>query len=141
VSSGVMGDKNMKKLLLLITVLIAGIFILFGCEKSNKNNQNGAKTMDINPNSLPVTVEGVLTYDVEKGPVGEDGISEVNFGELQTKNGPILIEVWADVLRKSKARRGDQIKATLTSATNFGNPGGKPMYTYKITEIEKIEKP
>jgi len=97
--------------------------------------------MNINPNSLPIIVEGILTYDVEKGPVGPDGISEVNFGELQTSEGTLLIEIWADVLRSSEVRSGSRIRATLTSAKNFGNPGAEPVYTYKITTIEKIKKP
>ncbi len=131
----------MKILISSITILLAGILILYGCSKSNKEKQKGNLTINVAPEALPMSVEGILIYDVEEGSVGLDGISEVNFGELQTSKGSLLIEVWADVLRNSGARNNDHIKATLTSATNVGNPGGEPIFTYKITKIDRLKQP
>jgi hypothetical protein len=83
--------------------------------------------------TLPVTVEGMFTVSVEKGPVDDKGVSEANFGTLVVDGVQHLVQVSGTVLGAAKLpREGAKVKATLGSRTDqYGPP------TYIITAIER----
>lgn len=84
--------------------------------------------------SLPVTLEGVFSLSVEKGPVDEKGVSEANFGTLTVNGVEHLVQVSGAVLSAAAVpRAGGKVKATLGSRTDlYGAP------TYIITAMEKL---
>ena len=84
--------------------------------------------------SLPVTLEGVFSLSVEKGPVDEKGVSEANFGTLTVNGVEHLVQVSGTVLSAAGLpRTGGKAKATLGSRTDqYGAP------TYVITAMEKL---
>lgn len=47
----------------------------------------------------PTTIVGLLEVTVEEGPVGDDDISEINFGNVEVEGGYVLVEIPGDVLR------------------------------------------
>jgi hypothetical protein len=76
---------------------------------------------------VPATIVGELEISVEEGPVGTDDISEVNFGSLETPDGPILIEVWADVVRAAGLSRdelvgGGRFRVELDEPAEYSPP-------------------
>lgn len=75
---------------------------------------------------------------VETGDVGDDEISSVNFGELKTNAGILLIEVADGVVRNAKLSRDDlyadkDVKVTIGGTTDYS--GAQGPLTYLITNI------
>ncbi|MFW2334608.1 hypothetical protein [Ilumatobacter sp.] len=57
----------------------------------------------------PATVTGALDVSVEEGPVGDDDLSEINFGSVTTGEGVVLVAVPADVARASGVTRDELV--------------------------------
>jgi hypothetical protein len=54
----------------------------------------------------PATVAGELEVAVEEGPVGDDDLSEINFGSVtDDDDGVVLVAIPADVARSSGVSR------------------------------------
>ena len=84
----------------------------------------------------PYKIDGELDIAVETGDVGDDDISSINFGELNTTEGVLQIELHDHVIRNANLTRNDlyiskKIKTTISGSTNFGS---EPTYM-----VEKIE--
>jgi len=115
---------------------MCGLF-LASCDSTEKPKQKGGSVQNSSSgalSSLPVTLEGVFSLNVEKGPVDEKGVSEANFGALTVNGVDYLVQVSGAVLSAAAVpRTGGKVKATLGSRTDqYGPP------TYIITAMEKL---
>jgi len=87
--------------------VIAALVLLAACGGSGSGASNrGTVPLSI---EVPATIVGELEISVEEGPVGDDDLSEVNFGSVETPEGPVLIEVWADVVRSAGLSRDELV--------------------------------
>ena len=84
--------------------------------------------------TLPATVEGFLTADVEEGDEDVDGAAEHTFGTL--KVGEEEIDVYVPGTVMSKARLpvdGGRVRATIgSSSEEFGSTN------YHVTALERL---
>jgi len=90
----------------------------------------------------PLAVEGVLVISVEEGPVGDDDLSEINFGTLESDSGTYLIEIDAATVREAGLTRDDlyaghRVRATLTGESAHG---GISPRTYRIGALERVTR-
>ena len=88
----------------------------------------------------PYEIDGELDIAVETGDVGTDDISSINFGELNSSEGVLQIELHDHVIRSANLTRNDlyiskKVKATISGSTNFAVEQGAPP-TYMIVKIE-----
>ena len=89
----------------------------------------------------PCQVDGKLDISVEVGDVGDDDISSINFGELDTDDGMLLIEVNDHVIRDARLTRNDlyvskMVRVSIDGSTDYGVAQGTPP-TYMIVKIEQ----
>ena len=105
--------------------LMAALVVLVSCGGGEVATPNrGTRPLTI---EVPATIVGTLDISVEEGPVGDDDLSEVNFGSVATPEGPVLIEVWADVVRASGLTRaelvsGDRFRIELSGPAENAGP-------------------
>ena len=88
---------------------------------------------------LPAVLTGRLEISVEEGPVGDDDLSEVNFGSVEIDTGFVLIEITADVVRQSGLTRdelvgGGSYRVHLDQRSQFTEPLAP---SYVVTSIER----
>ena len=69
--------------------LVAALIVLAACDGGDAPNR-GLEPLRI---EVPATIVGDLEISVEEGPVGDDELSEVNFGSVDSPEGTVLIEV------------------------------------------------
>ncbi len=105
--------------------LVAAAVLLVGaCGGDDEPVNRGTVPVTVD---VPTTIVGVLDISVEEGPVGADDISEVNFGSVETDTGPVLVEVWADVVRASGLTRdelvgGGRFRVELSGEAEYSVP-------------------
>ena len=90
---------------------------------------------------LPTALTGRLEISVEEGPVGDDDLSEVNFGSIEVEAGFVLIEIAADVARESGLTR-EQLVAGGSYRVHLGEPSefSDPLTpSYVVTSIESAD--
>jgi hypothetical protein len=82
---------------------------------------------------LPATVEGWLEISVEEGDVGEDGVSDFNFGSLTVGGEELMVEVSGSLLSKARIPpEGAEVRAVLGSKSEqYGAT------SHKITELSR----
>ena len=88
---------------------------------------------------LPAQLTGRLEISVEEGPVGDDDLSEINFGSIEIDAGFVLIEIAADVVRRSGLTRdelvaGGSYRVHLDQRSAFTDPLAP---SYVVTSIER----
>lgn len=107
----------------------------------------GDDTAEPAPGAVPLTVEapttvtGVLDIAVEEGPVGGDGISEVNFGSVELEAGFVLVEVPADVVRSARLSRDVLVsrrtfRVGIAGEGSFFDPAAP---TYLVSDLEPVD--
>jgi hypothetical protein len=106
------------------TLVVALVLAVAGCGGDDGEPDRGTLPVAVD---VPVTILGELDVSVEEGPVGADDISEVSFGSIETPDGPVLIEIWADVVRASGLTRdelvaGGRFRVELTGPSEFSTP-------------------
>ena len=92
--------------------------------------------------TFPHVVTGVLEISVEEGPVGEDDISEINFGELTVEGTTLLVSLAGDVVRESGRQRSDLFGGTNYRVTLAGIDPLSATFgatTYQVSKIQSIE--
>lgn len=88
----------------------------------------------------PTTLTGVLDISVEEGPVGGDGISEVNFGSVELEGGFVLVEVPAEVVRAARLSRdvlisGREFRVEIAGEGSFFDPAAP---AYLVSALEPL---
>lgn len=88
----------------------------------------------------PTTVTGVLDISVEEGPVGGDGISEVNFGSVELDDGFVLVQVPAEVVRAARLSRdvlvsGREFRVEIAGEGSFFDPAAP---AYLVSALEPV---
>ena len=88
----------------------------------------------------PTTLTGVLDISVEEGPVGGDGISEVNFGSVEVDGGFVLVEVPAEVVRAARVSRdvlvsGREFRVEIAGEGSFFDPAAP---AYLVSALEPL---
>lgn len=75
------------------------------------------------------------------GAAGADGLSEVNFGSIETPTGILFVEVLASAAREVGLDRDGFLEVRAVRATISGpSPYGNPSYpTYRVDEIEVLD--
>jgi hypothetical protein len=86
----------------------------------------------------PQVLEGVVEVAVEEGDVGDDGLSEINFGSVDTDAGTYLIAIPGSVLRAAGISRdamlpGMRGRITLSGPYEYSDPQTP---TYAVSTIE-----
>lgn len=105
--------------------VVAGLVLLAACGGTGSGSSNrGTVPLSI---EVPATIVGELEISVEEGPVGDDDLSEVNFGSVETRDGLVLIEVWADVVRTAGLSRGELVaggryQVELSGSAEYSSP-------------------
>ena len=99
--------------------------------------------MDELPESttFPHVVVGALEVSVEEGPVGEDDISEINFGGLSVDGNTFMVSLAGDVVREAGIERNDLFggatyRVTLSGIDQLSGSIGVIYY-----QVSKIEQP
>ena len=128
------------KLLLLLLVL----FCFTACDPNDPDETNKSVEPQLDVIALPadtdfpITIEGTLELDIEEGEVGEDGISEYNFGALIMKDGILLVFAHGSVIRSSNFARGDYVEAKVTLSGSDEIDADDEIATYQISKIETL---
>jgi hypothetical protein len=86
-------------------LLIASVLALAACACATEDEPSRSLISV----ATPATVAGQLEVSVEEGPVGDDDLSEINFGSIATDDGVVLIAVPADVARSSGVTRDELV--------------------------------
>jgi hypothetical protein len=92
--------------------------------------------------TFPHVVTGALEISVEEGPVGEDDISEINFGELTVEGTTLLVSVSGDVVREGGRQRSDLFSESNYRVTLAGIDPLSAKYgatTYQISKIQSTQ--
>lgn len=118
----------------IFTTVFASL-LLVACSNDESGTATTSANLATTLASLPATIEGELSADVEEGDVGEDGISEITFGTIAVGEENVDVVIAADVL-KSVALPDNvgKVRATLGSVTN--EYGGFPYY--RVTRLERL---
>ena len=85
----------------------------------------------------PTTITGELEVSVETGPVGDDDVSEVNFGSVETDRGFVLVEIPAEVIRTAGLTRDEFVGGgTFTLRLDSPSEQSDPQVpTYLVAEL------
>ena len=117
-------------------LLVTGLLVLMGCGGS----QGGLDGLP-EGTSFPHVVTGTLEITVEEGPVGEDDISELNFGELAVDGTTLLVSISGDVVRDSELEREELMSGAVCRITIAGREsviGAVGVTSYSISRIEPM---
>lgn len=119
-------------------VSVVAVMSVAACSAGADDSSGPREPLIVEP---PVTIIGTLDVSVEEGPVGADEISEVNFGSVETDDGYVLIEVWADVVRSSGISReelvgGGTFSVRLDGPSEFFDDRAP---TYLVAALESLD--
>jgi len=116
-----------------IVMAFVAALLLAACGTDSSSPSGDAARLDLS--TLPATVEGVLTIDVEEGDAEDDGLSSSNFGTLTVGDRELLVDVDGAVLRAAGVQRDrdERVRAVLGSKQE---QYGQPMY--KITSLSRL---
>ena len=98
--------ESLRRLAVAVAVVAASV----GCsgdDATSTDVRGGVQPIAI---EVPATVVGVLEISIEEGPVGDDDLSEVNFGSVTTDDGVVAVEVWADTVRAAGLTRDELVE-------------------------------
>lgn len=89
----------------------------------------------------PTVMTGRLDVAVEEGPVGGDGISEINFGSVEVADGIVLVEISAEVVRAARVSRdvlvsGREFRVEIAGASEFSSPDAP---SYVVASLEPVD--
>ncbi len=106
------------------------------CGSGGDGDDRGRVPLEV---ELPTELTGRLEISVEEGPVGDDDLSEINFGSIEVDDGFVLIEIAADVVRQSGLTRdelvaGGSYRVHLDQRSEFTEPLAT---SYVVTSIER----
>ncbi len=114
-------------------LLAAFALSTLGCGGSGSGATSARETPSVLA-TLPVTVEGTVSFDVIEGDEEFGDYGDWNFGSLMLDGKEVLVHADGPVLRNLKIpATGGKVRATLSS---MKNESGVPMYT--ITSIEAL---
>lgn len=121
-------------------VLVIVALTLAGCGGSDGGPAGGSRGTAPVEIEVPATIIGELEISVEEGPVGDDDLSEVNFGSIETDAGPVLVEVWADVVRAGGLTREDLVaggryRVELVGRAEYATPA---LPSYRVGALEPV---
>ena len=88
----------------------------------------------------PQVLEGPVEVSVEEGDVADDGLSDVNFGSVETDTGPYMIAIPGSVARAAGLSRdamvaGGRFRVTLSGLYEYADP---QMPTYEVSRLERL---
>lgn len=89
----------------------------------------------------PAVLTGQLDVSVEEGPVGDDEISEVNFGALAVDDGFVLVQISAATVRSAGLSHqeligGGRFRVDLSGESEYTDPR---VTTYVVSELELLD--
>lgn len=104
-------------------------------------SDTGSFGSDPNRVETPATLTGQLDVSVEEGPVGDDEISEVNFGSLAVDDGFVLVQISGATARAAGLSHqelvgGGRFRVGLSGESEFTDPR---VPTYVVSELELLD--
>ncbi len=115
--------------------IVAALLVLAACGGSGAATPDrGTPFLQV---EMPATIVGELEITVEEGPVGDDDLSELNFGAVDTSDGLVLVEVPAEVVRAAGLGRdelysGGRYRVELGGLADHSSPD---VPTYRVAAL------
>ena len=118
--------------------LVALSLVMAACGDGDDRDSLGEEPLRV---SVPATLTGALDVSVEEGPVGEDDVSEVNFGSIELDDGFVLIEIGAATVRAAGLTRdelvgGGRFQVELDGESEYFDPSAP---TYSVSSLEPLD--
>ncbi len=116
------------------------VVLIVGCAGSSDGSL-GDEPLTL---EVPAEVEGTLDVSVEEGPVGVDGVSQLNFGSIELDGARfVLVEITDEVVRAAGLDRDELVSGPVVRAQIEleGERFDPRAPTYPVASIEILDTP